>query len=219
MEFTLQVAIAAVLTALAAYLLGSISFAIIITRLFSGKDIRDSGSGNAGMTNVLRTLGKLPAALTLLGDFSKGILSVVLGKMFFTYIGKVPAEYVMVGAYLAGLCAILGHLFPLYFGFRGGKGILTSAGVILILDPLVFVGILLVFLIVALTTRIVSLGSISAAVSAPVFTYLLHSIQHRPALVDTLCILAIALLVIWMHRANIKRLLNGTENRFGSKKN
>ena len=218
MEFTLQLALAVVFTAGLSYLLGSISWAIIVTRLFSHQDIRECGSGNAGMTNVLRTLGKGPAALTLIGDFSKGILAVVLGRLLFTYVGNVSSEYVMVGAYLAGFCAILGHLFPVYFGFRGGKGILTSAGVILVLDPPVLVAILAVFLIVVAFTRIVSLGSISAAVCAPIFTYIFHTIQGRPAMVDTLCILAIAVLVIFMHRANIKRLINGTENRFGSKK-
>ena len=136
----MNILFAALLTALCGYLLGSISFAVIVSKTMFGQDVRDYGSGNAGMTNILRVYGKKPAAFTLIGDFLKGAVAVLLGRMIFGWLGVVGSD----GAHLAGLCALLGHLYPLYFGFRGGKGILTAVGIIAVIDPLVFLGLLLI---------------------------------------------------------------------------
>ncbi len=208
---------ACVLSSAVAYLLGSINFAIIITKAVLHKDIRDFGSGNAGMTNVLRTVGKGPAALTLLGDFLKGAAAVLLGHLIFAYIGNQPDW--LLGGYLSGFFALLGHLFPLYYGFKGGKGIATCAGVLAVLDWRVLLIILAVFLIVTAISRYVSLGSVCAAVAYPISTLCLRLWEESPAIwSDTAMAVLIAAVVIIMHRQNIKRLLSGTENKIGQKK-
>lgn len=206
-----------VLAGVLAYLIGSINFAIIVSKLFAQKDIRDYGSGNAGMTNVLRTFGKLPAVITTVGDFCKGIIAVLLGHLIIQFIGG--ATQVFYADYLMALLALLGHCFPVFYGFKGGKGILVSAGIILILNPIVFLVILAVFGIVVAISKIVSLASISAAVAFPIAT-LIHGLIVRSDVVwfDTLSALLIGGIVVFMHRSNIKRLLNGTENKFGKKK-
>jgi len=203
-----------ILAALIGYLLGSLNFAVIVSRLLDHDDIRNYGSGNAGMTNILRVYGKKQAALVLLGDFGKGVLAVFLARALFRWAGIT----VMDGAYVGALAVLLGHLFPVFFGFRGGKGILTSAGIMLLVNPKVFVILVPFIVILMLITRIVSLGSITAAVLYPILTYVVLTHQGRPALLDTLFAALMAVLVIYMHRANIKRLLNGTESRFGTKK-
>lgn len=215
MEIFLQI-LALLLAAVAAYLIGSINFAIIITRLFAKKDIRDYGSGNAGMTNVLRTLGKGPAVLVTLGDFCKGVAAVLVGRLILQLLGGGIPFY---GDYFLGLFAMLGHCFPIFYGFRGGKGILVSAGVILVLNWRVLLIILAVFLIVVAFTRTVSLGSISAAAAYPVSTLLVDLLRKAPhPFLNALSALVIGGIVIFMHRSNIKRLLNGTENKLGQKK-
>ncbi|MGI5856563.1 MAG: glycerol-3-phosphate 1-O-acyltransferase PlsY [Candidatus Merdivicinus sp.] len=215
MEIFLQF-LALLLTGVLAYLIGSINFAIIVTKLFAKKDIRDFGSGNAGMTNVLRTLGKGPAVLVTLGDFCKGMLAVFLGHVILRYLGGGVPFY---ADYLIALLVMLGHCFPLFYGFRGGKGILVSAGVILMLNWKVLLIIFATFLIVVLLTKTVSLGSISAAVMFPIATLAMGLLARAPhPFWDTLSALLIGGLVIFMHRSNIKRLLNGTENKLGQKK-
>ena len=215
MEIFLQI-LALLLAAVAAYLIGSINFAIIITRLFAKKDIRDYGSGNAGMTNVLRTLGKGPAVLVTLGDFCKGVAAVLVGRLILHLLGGGIPFY---GDYFLGLFAMLGHCFPIFYGFRGGKGILVSAGVILVLNWRVLLIILAVFLIVVAFTRAVSLGSISAAAAYPVSTLIVDLLRKAPhPFLNALSALVIGGLVIFMHRSNIRRLLNGTENKLGQKK-
>jgi glycerol-3-phosphate acyltransferase PlsY len=124
----------------------------------------------------------------------------------------------MDGAYVGALAVLLGHLFPVFFGFRGGKGVLTSAGVMLVVNPVVFAILVPIIVALMLITRIVSLGSITAAVLYPFLTYFVVNAQGRPALLETLLAGLMAVLVIYMHRSNIKRLLNGTESRFGKKK-
>lgn len=203
-----------ILAALTGYLLGSLNFAIIVSRLLDHDDIRNYGSGNAGMTNILRVYGKKQAALVLLGDFGKGILAVFIARVLFRYAGIT----VMDGAYVGALAVLLGHLFPVFFGFRGGKGILTSAGIMLLVNPVVFLILVPVIVVFMLVTRIVSLGSVTAAVLYPILTYVVLTQQGRPALLDTLFAALMAVLVIYMHRSNIKRLLNGTESRFAPKK-
>lgn len=218
--------LAALVVAAVSYLLGSINFAIIVTRLFTGKDIRDYGSKNAGMTNVLRTVGVSAAALTAVGDLGKGILSALVGEYVFSLVPDAAyhgAMYAFLhgGMYVGIVFALLGHLFPLYYGFKGGKGILVCGGAILIIDWRVFVSILAVFIVLTLITRIVSVGSISAAAGYPVFTCIFGIIDGELSpggiIVSTLLASAVAAVVIIMHRENIKRLLNGTENRLGKK--
>ena len=204
---------AALLTGLCGYLLGSISFAIIVSKTLYHQDVRDFGSGNAGMTNVLRVYGKKPAALTLVGDFLKGVVAVVLGRMIYKWLAVTGSD----GAYVAGLCTLLGHLYPVYFGFRGGKGILTAVGIIAVIDPLTFLCLLLIGLPLMFVTRIVSVGSIVGAACYPVLTLVFDHFTGGISWMNFIFALIMAALVIWMHRANIKRLLNGTENRFGKK--
>ncbi len=202
-------------TAAIAYLLGSISFAVIVSNVFAHKDVREVGSGNAGMTNVLRSFGKLPALLTLVGDFSKGIISVVLGRLIFEHLAGLDPLY---GAYLAGLFAIIGHIYPLFFGFKGGKGVMTTAGMALVIDPRVFIIVIAIFLLLVFITRMVSVGSIIAAICYPITTYVVYTLVGRPAGVSTVLTACIAALLVYMHRANIKRILNGTESKFERKK-
>ena len=196
------------------YLLGSINFAVVVSRLLDGDDVRNHGSGNAGMTNILRTYGKKQAALVCAGDFLKGMLSVMLARTLF---GAFDLTF-MDGGYIGGFAALLGHLFPLYFGFRGGKGVLTSAGIILVLNPVVFLCLIPPMVILVFVIKIVSLVSILAAVLFPVLTYVVLILMHRPAGFDTIFAALIGGTIVFMHRANIKRLLNGTEPKFGQKK-
>ena len=133
----MQTVLAVILAAAAAYLLGSVSFAVVVSKGLYHQDVRQFGSGNAGMTNILRTYGKKAAALTLAGDFLKGVAAVLIGRLIFAAMGVTLFD----GAYVGGLFAILGHLYPVYFGFRGGKGILTSIGIIAVINPLVFLGL------------------------------------------------------------------------------
>lgn len=210
----MQTVLASILSAAAAYLLGSVSFAIVVSKSLYHQDVRQFGSGNAGMTNILRTYGKKAAALTLAGDFLKGVTAVLISRLIFAAMGVTLFD----GAYVGGLFAILGHLYPVYFGFRGGKGILTSIGIIAVINPLVFLGLLIIGLPLIFLTKIVSVGSLAGAVCYPFLTLLVDFWKGGVSWLDFSFSLVIALLVIWMHRSNIKRLLNGTENRFGSKK-
>lgn len=226
--------LALLLAAVIAYLLGSVNFAIIVTRRFSGKDIRSFGSGNAGATNVLRSQGKLPAALTFVGDLLKSMLSVFVGGTLLRELQLAPslaaAESLMyneknlwlVGAYLAGVFCIIGHMYPLFFGFRGGKGVMTTFGMTLLLDWKTALIMLGVFVIVVAITRMVSLGSILGGVVMPFATFLMRYFVYGQrwetaafcAAVATL----IAVIVIIKHRSNIVRILNGTESKLGSRK-
>lgn len=223
----MQIVAAIVSTAVVSYLLGSVDFAILVTKLMTGKDIRDYGSGNAGMTNVLRVVGVGAAVLTTVGDLGKGIGAALLGRYIFSL---VPMEvlsqsglyaFLDGGMYVGIVFAMLGHMFPIYFQFRGGKGILVCAGAILIMDWRVFVTIVGIFLITVLITRYVSLGSILATIGYPIFTCIYQCIDGVFApvqiLSNTLLAAAVAAVVIFMHRANIQRLLKGTENKLGQK--
>lgn len=198
--------------------MGSINFAIIITKIFTKKDIRESGSGNAGFTNVLRTVGKLPSVLTLLGDILKAVVAVLLGIWFVSLFTGNP-DLPRFGGYAAAGGAIIGHMFPVYYGFKGGKGILVTAGALLVLDPLTLLVILCVFLIVVAITRIVSISSICAAIAFPITTVISRAaFKSEHILFDTAFAVLIAAIVIFMHRENIKRLLNGTEKKLGKSK-
>lgn len=204
---------AVVLTAVLSYLLGSISFAVIVSRIYAHDDVRKYGSHNAGMTNVLRVYGKVPAAFTLIGDFGKGVAAVFIGRLLFQLMGITLFD----AGYLAGLCVLLGHLFPVFFGFKGGKGVLTSMGIILAVNPVVLLILLVILLPVLFAVKIVSVVSIAGALLYPVLTYIVQEFRHMPPLFDTLFALVFSVIVIYMHRENIKRLMNGTEKRIGQK--
>jgi glycerol-3-phosphate acyltransferase PlsY len=195
------------LVALAAYLIGSISFAVVVSRLLGLPDPRSYGSRNPGATNVLRSGSKLAAALTLIGDASKGALAVWLAML---YTGESPLGGVDVP--LAGACAFFGHLYPVYHGFKGGKGVATAAGVLLALDPWVGLATLVSFGAIAAFFRMASLASIVAAVFAACYAFWLFGL--RPI---TAAVAALAVLIILRHRENIARILRGTEPRVGEK--
>ncbi|WP_418971962.1 glycerol-3-phosphate 1-O-acyltransferase PlsY [Allofournierella sp.] len=203
--------------AAAAYLLGSIDFGVVVSRLVYREDVRSKGSGNAGATNMLRTYGKAAAALTLAGDLGKGVLAVALGRLLFG-LCTVSPEWAVYGGYVAAIFAVCGHLWPVWFGFKGGKGVAVAAGAILATEPVVLLALAVVFFALAFATRIVSLSSVTVAALYPIFTALWSWYTGRSVWFTTLCALVMGLLVIWMHRANIQRLKNGTEYKFGQKK-
>jgi glycerol-3-phosphate acyltransferase PlsY len=196
------------LIALAAYALGSISFAVFVSKAMGLPDPRGYGSKNPGATNVLRSGSKLAAALTLAGDAGKGALAVLLTVLY-------TGEPAVAGydAPIAGAMAFLGHLFPAFHGFKGGKGVATAAGVLLALNPWLGLGTLATFGILIAFFRIVSLASIAAAAFAVYWSWFLFGLAPVTPAVG-----AIALLVIWRHRDNILRLVRGTEPRLGAKK-
>lgn len=208
--------------ALVSYLLGSISFAVIFSKIFAKKDVREEGSGNAGMTNVLRTVGKLPAVLTLVCDLLKAIAAIFLSRWIFSYLPF--NEMVNVGAYIGGIAVVIGHIYPVFFNFKGGKGVLTCAGVFLVLDWKLCLLSIAIFLIITLTTGYVSLGSIFSMAAAPISTLIVgltlraDVLLTRTVIWQTIFLCIIAGISIFMHRSNIKRLLNGTENCFKKKK-
>ena len=215
-----SVLIAAV-SAVQAYLLGSIDTGILVSKFLYHDDVRKYGSGAAGMTNMLRTFGKKAAALTAFGDVLKGVLAVCIGRWLFTLMPESTTLSPYLAVYLAAIFAIIGHLKPLYFGFKGGKGVLVGAGAALATEPLVCAVLLGIFLIEVAVTRIVSLGSIIIAALYPVGTLinLIARGANLPTIVfSTICCCLMAAMVIWLHRSNIERLRNGTEYRFGQKK-
>ena len=188
------------------YLFGSLNFAIIISKLFYHDDIRKYGSGNAGTTNMLRTYGKLPAAATLLLDMSKGALSVLFGYLI---LGNT------FGTYLAGLFAVLGHMFPCFYRFKGGKGVATTAVVVLCTNPIVFAILLVIFLVIVIGSKMISLGSVMCMLLYPL---LLYRFTSENAKAGVLISFLIAGLVIFMHRSNIKRIWEGKESKISFKK-
>jgi glycerol-3-phosphate acyltransferase PlsY len=196
------------LIALAAYLLGSVSFAVLVSKAMGLPDPHSYGSKNPGATNVLRTGNKLAAVLTLLGDFGKGVAAVLLTVL---YTGEPAiASY---DAPIAGAMALLGHCYPVFHRFQGGKGVATAAGALLAIDWRLGLGVLVTFGIIVAFFRIVSLASVIAAVFAVFWAFLLFGLSPMLPAVG-----AIALLVIWRHRANVVRLAQGTEPRLGAKK-
>lgn len=238
------------ITALAAYLLGSVSSSIIISKIISGEDIRKSGSGNAGATNMLRTHGKKAGALTLVCDMLKGVAAVGLAMIVSCILkGAVnPPEYFSSAEtmlapsvfgktvsdfeifylipnlkYIAGLFVVLGHIFPIFFGFKGGKGIATSGAVVLMLNWKVGLIVLAAALIVMAVTRYVSLGSVIAAAAYPMVVtgYLMgraeFSNENNPAVQIGFAVI-LAVICIYKHKANIKRLCLGEESKLGQKK-
>lgn len=211
----LAVVFCGIASAACGYLLGSLSFAILVTKWLYHKDIRTFGSGNAGMTNVLRTFGKGAAALTIVGDIGKGIVAVLLAKAIFAAFTTVNPIY---GAYLAAFFAVIGHIYPLYFQFKGGKAVSVATGTIVAIQPILVLPLLVLFLLVFVCSKMVSLSSICAAIAYPIVTFLYFNNQGHDVLLTTCCATVIGGLVLWMHRSNIKRIIAGTEYKFGQKK-
>lgn len=212
---------ACILVAAEAYLLGSIVFGILISKHFCHDDVRTHGSGSAGMTNMLRNYGKAAGAATAVGDVAKGAVAVILGRLIFAWMLPGTGIEPVCGAYLAGIFAVIGHTLPVYFGFKGGKGVLVGAGAILATSPVVVLALLIIFLIEFAITRIVSLGSIIVAGLYPILAIVYWAWQgaNLPSLVFIgVCAAIMGGMVIYMHRSNIQRLKDGTEYRFIKKK-
>ena len=200
---------AVLLCSILPYLLGSLNAAIIVSKYKYHDDIRGHGSGNAGLTNMARVFGKKGALLTLLGDMAKQFISVLIGII-------VCGEW---GAYVAGVFCMLGHILPLYYHFRGGKGVLTAATMILMIDWQVFLITFALFALTVLITQYVSLGSIIGGFALPGVVYTSAILRGTmPSLPAIIFSIFIGLLLIFMHRSNIRRLFNGTENKLKFKK-
>lgn len=223
---TVLVVLAFVGVAVVGYLLGSVNTAILVSKIMYGEDIRTKGSGNAGMTNMMRTYGKGPAAITFIGDLLKTMIAMTVGTLV---LGQNAA-------YLAGLFAILGHIAPIYHKFKGGKGVSSTAMFLLYVDPLAFLVVLTIFVLIVGGIKFLSLGSI---ICAFIFPYIVYSFENAkldafikanpdvpleaiPYLdlrfLRLLIMLLISFTVIFMHRSNIKRLASGTESKFSFKK-
>ena len=208
-----------VIVAIISYLLGSCNFGVIISKSLKKEDIRESGSGNAGTTNMMRTYGKTLGILTIIGDIAKvfvaiwlafKIMSVEETKMIFDRISDNP-QYVLKS--FAGLFAVAGHIFPCFFKFKGGKGVATSGGMVIMIDWRIALILFAIFVLTILITRYVSLGSIIMAVLYPVFMGLFHKDAGL-----VIISLVFTMIVVTAHRENIKKLINHTENKIGSKK-
>ena len=205
---------------LIAYVIGSINFSVIFSKKFAGFDVREKGSGNAGSTNMLRSVGKGAAALTLICDILKGVvaisIAIILGNMF-----KDTNKELLVQ--IAGIAVVIGHTFPIFFGFKGGKGVATSLGILLMSNWQIGLICLVFALILMILTRMVSLGSCAAAVLFPVLTLFIYDnytvlTEGKNGTTYFIYSLILAIIVLFNHRSNIKRILNGTESRLGKNK-
>ncbi|MBQ8604026.1 MAG: glycerol-3-phosphate 1-O-acyltransferase PlsY [Oscillospiraceae bacterium] len=199
---------------LISYLLGSVSFAIVISKYFYKKDIRDYGSGNAGMTNMLRTFGKKAAAATFVGDFFKGVLAVFIARQMAAPLDVTTRDiciYIAVGG------ALLGHLKPLYFGFKGGKGISVAFGAMMAATPVTTSMAFVMWAIILIASKMVSLASILCVIGYCIFTFIAYNMGYSsvPNVVAGVIFPAV---IVYAHRSNIVRIMNGTENKIGQKK-
>ena len=209
-----------IIMAIIAYLIGSINFSVIFSKKFAGFDVREKGSGNAGSTNMLRSVGKKAAALTLVCDVLKGVVAIVIAIIVGNIIQDSNKELLL---QIAGIAVVLGHTFPIFFQFKGGKGVATSLGILLMSNWQIGLICLVFALVLMALTRMVSLGSCAAAVLFPVLTLFIN--DHYTVLTEgkqgsTYLVYSIimAVIVLFNHRSNIKRILNGTENKLSFKK-
>ena len=205
-----------IIVAIVAYLLGSISFSVIISKKLAGFDVREKGSGNAGATNVLRSVGKKGALLTLLGDALKGVVA-ILFAILVGAIAKNADKSLLVQ--IAGILVVIGHTFPIFFVFKGGKGVATALGVLLMTNWKIGLICLVFALVLMILTKMVSMGSVGAAILFPVLTLFIQS-NYTVSDGSSYFIYSIILAVIvaFNHRSNIQRILNGTENKISFKK-
>lgn len=223
------------LSAVVAYLLGSINTAVLVTRIVTkGKsDIRQMGSGNAGFTNVLRCVGKVPAIVTIVCDALKCVIAVLIGGFIFSFAGQLLGsqdtvfanELINCGKYIAGVFCILGHSYPVYFHFKGGKGVVTAAALIATEDWRVFLCIIATFLIIFICTKIISISSIISAVLYVPYTFVMTFVFDYPSgyslyyvIMSTIAALIIGIFVIVKHKENIGRLMRGEEKKITDKK-
>lgn len=202
-----------IVMAIVAYLIGSINFSVILSKKMAGFDVREKGSGNAGTTNMLRTVGKKGAAITLICDILKGVvailIAILIGKMVEGSNGALLVQ-------VAGVAVILGHTFPIFFKFKGGKGVATSLGVLIMSNWQIGLICLVFALILIVLTQMVSVGSIAAAILYPVLTLFIPQNYIVPGSYLIYSIV-LAVLIVFNHRENVKRLLNGTENKISFK--
>ena len=201
-----------------AYLLGSVDTGILVSKYLYHDDVRNHGSGAAGMTNMLRTFGKKAAALTAAGDVLKGVAAVCIGRWLFGFLPADAAVSPYLGVYLTAILAVVGHTKPIYFGFKGGKGVLVAGGTILAIQPVLLPFLAIIFLVCLIPTGMVSLGSVAMAALYPVLTIIYGSLQGYAAGDMLVCAIGSGFMsgmVIYMHRANIQRIREGKEYRFG----
>ena len=207
-----------IIVAIIAYLIGSISFSVIISKKMAGFDVREKGSGNAGTTNVLRSVGKKAAVITLICDVLKGVVAILLALLAGVIFKDLDKALLV---QLAGVFVIIGHTFPIFFKFKGGKGIATSLGVLLMINWQIGLICLVFALLLMALTRMVSVGSIAAAVLFPVLVIFINQnyiVAESSNLSYLIFSVIIALLVFFNHRANLKRIATGTENKISFKK-
>ena len=205
-----------IVVAIIAYLIGSINFSVIFSKKMAGFDVREKGSGNAGTTNMLRSVGKKAAAITLICDILKGVVAILIA-MFISWAFKVENASLLVQ--IAGIAVVLGHTFPIFFGFKGGKGVATSLGILIISNWQIGLICLIVGVVLIALTRMVSLGSCAAAVLFPVLTLFIneHYIVSQGSSYLIYSII-LAVIVLFNHRSNIQRILSGKENKISFKK-
>ncbi len=206
--------------AIIAYCIGSVNFSVMISKKIAGFDVREKGSGNAGSTNVLRTVGKKAAGLTLVCDILKGVVAIIIAIIMGNIIEGANKELLL---QIAGIAVVLGHTFPIFFGFKGGKGVATSLGVLLMSNWKIGLICLVFALVLMVLTRMVSLGSCSAAILFPVLTLFINDsytvlTQDKKGSTYLIYSIILAIIVLYNHRSNITRLLNGTENKISFKK-
>ncbi len=209
-----------IVMAIIAYLIGSISFSVIISKKMAGFDVREKGSGNAGSTNMLRSVGKKAAAITLICDVLKGVVAIILAIILGNIFKDSNKELLL---QIAGVAVVIGHTFPIFFGFKGGKGVATSLGILLMSNWQIGLICLVFALVLMILTRMVSLGSCMAAILFPVLTLFIN--EHYTVLTEGksgnvyfIYSVIMAIIVLYNHRSNIKRILNGTENKLSFKK-
>lgn len=204
-----------IIIAIIAYAIGSINFSIILSKKFAGFDVREKGSKNAGTTNMLRTVGKKAAILTLICDILKGVISISIAILIGAIIKEVDKALLV---QIAGICVVIGHTFPIFFQFKGGKGIATSLGVLILINWKIGLVCLIFALVLMALTRMVSAGSVAAAILFPILTLFVAKDFFIVEGNYFLFSIILALFVIFNHRENIKRLLEGTENKISFKK-
>ena len=209
-----------IIMAIIAYCIGSINSSVIISKKMAGFDVREKGSGNAGSTNMLRSVGKKAAAITLICDILKGVVAIILSIIIGNIVNGSDKELLL---QIAGIAVVLGHTFPVFFGFKGGKGVATSLGILLMSNWKIGLICLIFALVLIILTRMVSLGSCAAAILFPVLTIFIndsYTVLTNGKTGSTYLIYSIilAIIVLYNHRSNIKRLLDGTENKLSFKK-
>ncbi len=208
-----------IIMAIIAYCIGSVNFSVIFSKKFAGFDVREKGSGNAGTTNMLRTVGKKAAAITFICDILKGVVSIGIAIL----LGNIPDVNKELLVQIAGVAVVLGHTFPVFFGFKGGKGVATSLGVLLLSNWQIGLICLVFGVVLIILTRMVSVGSCSAAVLFPILTLFINDhytilTEGKSGNVYFIYSVILAVIVLFNHRSNIKRILNGTENKISLKK-